>query len=54
VINYVGFEGYVGVLCRSEKKKGRKIKSKREREKRLNKGGTVLYSKLIIIILSGI
>jgi hypothetical protein len=33
VINYVGFEGYVGVLCRSEKEEGRKITSKREREK---------------------
>jgi len=49
VINYVGFNGYVGVLCRSEKKR-KKIRSK-ERERGCTKErGNGIILKIDIII----
>jgi len=49
VINYVGFNGYVGVLCRSEKKR-KKIRSK-ERERGWTKErGNGIILKIDIII----
>lgn len=49
MINYVGFNGYVGVLCRSEKKRKKTRSEERERGCTKERGNDIILKIDIII-----